>query len=376
MSQLAARLPAAVDRLDVPVPILMTTGPQEWGCIPACDHKQSFRNHQGSSAGPSAYVAWPILEWKASRPSPPVEILLGEFLRLAMADDEAILQFARTWGPLIVDSHISSEAVVLRRPQQNETASVLCPTPFMAVCTRSDGRQDKGQLYRLMRRQDLVSARMAFQSIEHWRRYSRLFDAILRMCSHQSNGRGSKGGGLEVLREFAQEPYAFPRSYSILSSRKDMFFDHQLILGRHKDGLSNEILRLVMNQLMASAVFCGLAPRFHWNDQVAALFLHLELVPRSSAPTYAGLLPALVSELYRMLHWSFGVYECDGCGAPYNPPSRRPRRGMSFYYCPACGGGGSLAAKRAYNRRQGARRAVATADSGPSTISVNEMRSP
>jgi hypothetical protein len=64
----------------------------------------------------------------------------------------------------------------------------------------------------------------------------------------------------------------------------------------------------------------------------------------------AGLHGLLALELATALSSPFGVVQCTACGFPYAPEKRRPpvdRRS----YCPGCSAGASLAAKRAWWRR-------------------------
>jgi hypothetical protein len=64
----------------------------------------------------------------------------------------------------------------------------------------------------------------------------------------------------------------------------------------------------------------------------------------------AGLHGLLALELATALSSPFGVNQCAGCGFPYAPEKRRARADRRAY-CPGCSDGASLAAKRAWWRR-------------------------
>src|SRR5579859_3790752 len=75
------------------------------------------------------------------------------------------------------------------------------------------------------------------------------------------------------------------------------------------------------------------------------------------ADALPGLAGILALELAAALSSPLGIARCHGCGFPYVPWKRRPRRDRANY-CAECSQGASLAAKRAWYHRKRARAAV------------------
>src|SRR5215212_7636771 len=100
--------------------VWLTNGPPDWGCAARRRHRREFRRRQGWEFRPP-YVVWPsVVMWPSkaeprSRTSPPLgRVLLDSFLKLAHGSDEAVLEHARMWGPLVLGRHRIADELWIR----------------------------------------------------------------------------------------------------------------------------------------------------------------------------------------------------------------------------------------------------------------------
>jgi hypothetical protein len=283
----------------------------------------------------------PMLIWSGEPPFLEVHAgpgLLEDFLKLERAkDDDAILRYARRWGPLWLCRH--------NLPSRHVQG---CGTPH-GVQHRNG---DPGQPIEWWE-----------EEIASWRTVSREGGSVVRIARQLHNGQFGRHDDWEsltylprvmfdVLYSAPPDPFIDPADFSPEGRRHDdlIMNDEFLkrddideedddiepatprrrrlveLLGRCRLQESVEFQRYVLSGVLNYWLqVAGVQPRLNWPGAKPAVHLAGQ-----------GLFAALAVQLLFECSRTDGLAVCTSCGTPFLPQARRPRRDHNPY-CSDCG---------------------------------------
>ena len=236
------------------------------------------------------WLAWPwvkddgqVLTYRwvdLDRVSPRKGKCLEAFIRLAgvRADGfpQAVLGFAKRWGPLEICKH--------RKPQNHSD-------PVYPPCGSSR----------------MGSGGMGTEPVEAWRRYSRQLRAILRVAANLYQGRpGDRADWANVERG---EPEG-------ISAEDRHYWGPGKIAGKliHE----RQTIALALRQWFRYGQV-GLSPQWLMRRDTKEHWFEIQT-------EYWGLTGRLAVDLAAALCSPNGLYRCAGCGRPFTPESRKRSR--------------------------------------------------
>jgi hypothetical protein len=300
--------------------------------------------------------------------------LLEDFLKLESASDEAILAYARRWGPLwLCPAH--------SLPWQHDPACEPSVSDWQPKEDEIDLADEKNDL--LSPEEEVVEltdedyARLSLEEpsednsktwydelLSGWREVSRQARATVRLARRLHDGRAGDQADWDAL-PFLQEilvklvvpavrdPFAilsdFPRSVDLENVDADNAGSDQNVnaaddpeessdpsgewywrqleaLGRRQMAESVEFQRQLLAEVLNHWLeLAGVRPRLNWSAVKAAVQLGGH-----------GLIGALAVQLLFDCSRTDGLAVCTSCGTPFMPGPRRPRRDRNIY-CSDCG---------------------------------------
>jgi hypothetical protein len=199
---------------------------------------------------------------------------------------------------------------------------------------------------RLVRRPINVDAFYAWEPVEAWKRLARQLAATLRLAARLQRGepcpwRGPGSEDWEAIMAADPQGVLYLAWLRELRARRPVAVVGPEPSAEDLVKLSREQVARVVDVWLAHG---GVQLVPCWREGMPHLAVRVDF-DRS-----AGLHGLLGLEIATALASPFGVVQCAGCGYPYAPQKRRPRADRRPY-CPACSEGASLAAKRAWWRR-------------------------
>lgn len=247
----------------------------------------------------------------------PVGPCLGPFMLLADQSTEAVVQFARKWGPL--------GPVALACDPSNEE-----PDFSEMIWYAPPGRQ---VIDLKMPPEVLGTLGGNYEPVNGWRSVARWVTALLIATAKLSAGEQLTDE--ERLDAGAQW---FKVERGVIDPSIPTFEPELYEAQSQSDRL------LVKTSLALWARYANLIPAIQWSTGDSHPRLELPV------PIWGGLPSRLGLELITIATSPTGIYRCDACGRMYSP-ARRARADRQRF-CTDCSEGRSKAAKRAYYHRK------------------------
>jgi hypothetical protein len=238
------------------------------------------------------WLVWDDIDHAKSNNAITRAVLPG-FVRLASAEDSALLEFAREWGPL------------------GDGWRRAVPHEFPAF------PRSIGELVRVG-----GATHKVFEPAEAWRRLARQVEALLRLAAHLQRGQmtswlGPTAGRWEVITSADPKRAQYECCIDELTADRPLATAWESPTSAEVLGLQrNAVARILHVWLKFGDV--QLVP--YWDAVLTRMVVRVDF-DRS-----AGLHGRIALEIASALTSPFGIVQCAGCGYPYAPEKRRPRR--------------------------------------------------